>query len=413
MSLCVSSLRRLFVLAVLGSWLLSGSAHALQEKEIDEKEGMEVFEAEDPYTKGDAELVKALGYVRLGHGAWHGGDDTQALQQSMGGIEMLFVETQHFRLASSLGTYEIPNDRDERAKIKAELKRLKQKLGRLKAPKNELDPWLRLHLYAQRAEDIYAAFCAEFGLTAEEFGPLVPHMGYPEKIRLVVCQRKSEFGRYVRHYHDSTVEYSYRNVSPRDSLAVAANLEALTEGWEREDDVPFDSFLHNIVASCLTTTFMDSHNGTAYTAPRWFVYGMSHLQLRRVGPEWTYADGRQPGQGQDKDQWDWEPRVYKLVTNEFFASARDMFSWKDYADLHQRDHMISWSKTEFLVTELEGDHKAFLYAVCRPPSKYGSNIGDQGLFERQITALRECFGLTPEQFDEAWAKWVLKNYRRK
>jgi len=264
MSLCVSSLRRLFVLAVLGSWLLPGSAHALQEKEIDEKEGMEVFEEEDPYTKGDAVLVKALGYVRLGHGAWHGGDDTKALQQNMGGIEVLF-----------------------------------------------------------------------------------------------------------------------------------------------------GSLLHNIVASCLTTTFMDRHNGTAYTMPRWFVYGMSYLQLRRVGPEWTYADGRQPGQGQDKDQWDWEPRVYKLVKNEFFTSAQDMFAGQDYPDLHQRDHMIAWSKTEFLVTELEGDSKAFLYAVCRQPSKYGSNIGDQGLVERQVTALRECFNLTPEQFDEAWAKWVLKNYRRK
>lgn len=413
MSLPASLPRRCFLFIALAVSVLCGTAHAVQEKEIDEKEGMEVFEEEDPYTKGDAELVKALGYVKLGHGKWHGGDDTKALQQNMGGIEMLFVETEHFRIASSLGTYEIPNNREERDKIKAEIKRLKQKLGRIKVPKNELDPWLRLHLYAQRVEDLYAAFCADFGLTPEDFGPLVPHMGYPQKIRVVVCQRKSEFGRYVRHYHDSTVEYSYRNISPRDSLAVAANLEALTEGWEREDDVPFDTFLHNIVVSSLTTTFMDSHNGTAYTAPRWFVYGMSHWHLRRVDPHWTYADGRQPGQGEDKEQWDWEPRVYKLVKNEFFAGAQDMFAWKDYPDLHQRDHMISWSKTEFLMTELEGDRKAFLNAVCRQLSKYGSNIGDQGLMERQVTALQECFGLTPEEFDAAWSKWVLKNYRRK
>ncbi len=407
------TLRRSFVFLFLAFLALPAFGQARDEREVDEKEGMEEFEEEDPYTKGDPELVKALGYVRLGHGPWHDGEDTKALQQNLGGIDMLFVETEHFRIASSLGTYDIPNNREERTKIKAEIKRLKAKLGRFKVPKNELDPWLRLHLYAQRAEDAYASFCDDFGLTPDDFGPLTPHMGYPGKIRLVVCQRKSEFGRYVRQYHNETHEYSYRNVSPGDSLAVSANYEAITEGWWGMDDLPFDSHLHNIVVSNLTTTFSDSHDGTMFTSPRWFVYGLGHSQLRRVDPHWPYADGRKPGQGKDEDQWDWEPRVYKLVKNEFFASARDMFAWQDYGDLHQRDHMVSWSKTEFLINELEGDKKAFLNAVCRDVRKSRSGGGPDALVARQVDALQECFGVTPEEFDAAWAKWVKKTYRKK
>lgn len=407
-------LRRFLTLASIAALCaLAPSAPALQDKEVDEREGMEEFEADDPYTAGDPDRVRALGYVRLGHGAWHGDHDTRLLQQTMGGIDMLFVETAHFRIASSLGTYEIPNDREERAKVKREVARLKETLGRVKVPRNELDPWLRLHLYAQRAEDAYAAFRADFDLRDEDLGATRPHMGYPDKIRVVLCQRKSEFGRYVRHYHESTTETAYHNVSPRDSLVVAANYEGLTEGWEDVTDVPYDTMLHNVFVSMLAKTFTDSHDGYDFVSPRWFVYGMCHTHLRRVDPEWTYSDGRKPGQGEQRDQWDWEPRVYSLVKNEYFASMRDMFAWRAYEDLHQRDHMVSWSKTQFLLEELEGDRKAFYLATCRYRTRPSDRDDPNAHAARQEAAFRDHFGLTPEEFDEAWAKWVRKTYRRK
>jgi len=378
-----------------------------------EKKGMEVFEEEDPYTKGEKELINKLGYARLGHGAWHKGEDTQTLQMNMGGVSMLFVETEHFNIASSLTTYYIPNNRDERDKIKGEFKRLKKKLGKFKPPKNAIDPWLRLHLYAQRAEDQYAAFCEEFGLSLADYGKGGLHLGYPNKIQLIICQRKSEFGRYVRNYHNSDMEYSYRVINPREVMIAAANIEALKEGWEMEEEMPFDSILHNMVTSTLTSSFVDGFNDNMYSAPRWFVYGLSHRHVRSVDPEWPLFDGRKDGQGGGDEHWDWEPRVYNLAKNEFFASFKDMCLWKKYEDLHQRDHMVSWSKVEFLLTKLEGDPKAFLKSICAATGGFSSNESDDKLAARQIAALSSHFGMTPEEFDKAWRKWVLKTYRKK
>jgi hypothetical protein len=404
---------RSFLFVLLAALGLSLTSHAQRHDPDNEKKGMEVFKEVDPYTKGKRELEEKLGYVRLGHGPWHKGVDTKELQMNMGGIEMIFAETEHFRIASSLGTYKVPNNREERDKLKLELKRLKKKLGKFKPPKNELDPWLRLHLYAQRAEDQYEEFCADFGLEEADYSKSGPVLGYPNKTLLIVCHRKSEFGRYVRNYHESTLEYSYRTVLQRDSMVAAANQEALKEGWEMEEEMPFDSMLHNMVAHTLTSCFVDGYKDNMFSAPRWFVYGLSHSHLRRIDPHWTLFDGRKSGQGGDEDQWDWEPRVYKLAKNDFFSSAEDMFAWKKFDELHQRDHMVSWSKTEFLLNELEGDKKAFLADICSASGGFSSNQSDDKLVTRQREAMQEHFGMTPDEFDQAWRKWVLKKYRKR
>ncbi len=377
------------------------------------KDGMEEFEEQDPYTKGKSELVEALGYKRMGHMMWHSGEDTKAVQMNMGGIDMLFVETEHFKIASSLGTYKIPNDKEERTKIKAELKRLKKKLGRLKAPKNALDPWLRLHVYAQRAEDQYAAFCDEFDLSPADFEKTGPNLGYPNKTLLVLCQRKSEFGRYIRTYHDSSIEYGFRTIQTNDAMTVAVNQEALTEGREREQEMPADAMLHNVLVSMLSSIFVDAYQGNMFSAPRWFVYGLAHEHVRAIAPHLPQFDGRKSGTGGDADHWDWEPRVYKLVKNKFFAKATEMFAWKEYTDLHERDHMVSWSKVMFLMNEIEGDQKAFLGAICSKSGGLPAGEVDDRLVARQVEALKQHFGLTPEEFDAAWAKWVKKTYRKK
>lgn len=399
-----------FALALLS--LFPASASAQRPREDSEKEGMEKFEEVDPYTQGDRDLEGKLGYTRVGHGPWHAGEDTHALQENMGGVDMIFVETEHFRIASSLTTYEIPNNREEREKIDAEFKRLKKKLGRFKPPKKKLDPWLRLHLYAQRAEDQYAEFCEEFSLVPADFAKSTPYLGYPNKILLLVCQRKSEFGRYVRAYHATEQQYSYRTILRGDTFVVAANIESLMEGWETEEEVPYDSMLHNQVVSVLIATMVDAYRENMFSAPRWFAYGLAHLHLRRVNPEWTAFDGRKSGQGTQED-WKWSPRVLKLVKNDFYATADKMFTWQEYGDLNTRDHMVAWSKVEFLMTALKGNHKGFLDDICGARGGFATKAEDTQAVDRQRQALQKNFDLTPEEFDEKWAKWVKKTYKKR
>ena len=147
---------------------------------------VEQFEEVDPYTLGERELELRLGYERVGFFPWAAGQTTSDVREMMGGIEILWVETEHFRIGSSLKTYDIPGDKAERALLKKELARLKKRLGKLRAPRNELDPWLRLHLYAQRMEELYADFFERFSLSPSDFPDGAPYLGYREKFLVLI-----------------------------------------------------------------------------------------------------------------------------------------------------------------------------------------------------------------------------------
>ncbi len=127
---------------------------------------IEAFEDLDPYTKGKREALDRLGYVSLGPFPWADGHTSEDLRETLGGVSVIFIETEHFRIASSLRACVRSNDSAEKKLLKAEFARFKKRLGKFK-PGKELDPWLRAHLYAQRLEEIYTDFLERFGFVDE------------------------------------------------------------------------------------------------------------------------------------------------------------------------------------------------------------------------------------------------------
>jgi hypothetical protein len=405
----LAPLRALPVAALL---LLVALAPSLSAQRRGEEPDYEDFEEVCPYTKGERELEKKLGYARVGPMPWRGAADSRAVQENCGGVPMIFVETEHFRIASTLNTYRIPNDRDERARLKEEIDRLEEKVGRLKAPKRELDPWLRVHLFAQRAEDVYREFHEDWGIDPASYSAQGPHLGYPNKILLLLCERKSEYGRYLKIYEDSEVEYSYRTGWSGEGMIVCVSSEAITENWKDEKEMPFDSMLTGLVRCCLAANLIDCWNGNLFRAPTWLVYGYAHIVQKRFDSRFPFFDGRTTIYGLEDDKTEWKPRVRNLVGNDFFASSPKMFGWTKYGDLNQRDHIVSWSKLSYLLEERDGDRAAFLTACC-PRAKYGSEPDAEARAALQAAALEEHFGLTPAGLDEEWARWVKKTYPRK
>lgn len=366
--------------------------------------GMEEFEEIDPYTKNDPAKFKLLGYSQVDSFGWAGGERTENVQATMGGLDFLWVETEHFRIGSSLGTYKIPNDREEKAKLKAELKEIKKKLGRFKAPKKELAPWIRIHLYAQRAENLYADYVKEFGLEEMANDKEKPYLGHPKRFLLLLCERKSELGRYLRAYEKSENEYSFAAGKPGETMLFAINNEILVEAYkEQQDPQPIDTMLHARVAAGLSRNFINGHGGHLYTAPEWLASAAAHHYGRKVDPRWVFAGPT--ARPMTDDHYEWGERVAKLVGNEFFATMGDMFKWTAGAELNERDHMVMWSKLEFMILELEGDLTGYLNAVVKPfpGMKAGS---EEELEKRQTVALAGSFDLDPEEFDEAWVEWA-------
>jgi hypothetical protein len=374
--------------------------------------GMEEFEEVDPYTENDPERMALLGYVSYGPFPWLKGETTAQVQEKMGAIPMLWVETAHFRIGSSLGTYELPGDREEKARLKDEIDRLRGKLGKLKAPKREVDPWLRLHLYAQRMEELYAAFLADFRLAESDFSSLGPYVGQPAKLLLLVCERKSEYSRHASTYLDAQSDSSFRFGWSGIGMGFATNVESLREGWQGAGAIPFDSVLFCTIANAFGQVLIDAYRQNDYGAPEWLRRGYSHVAQRRFDPRWIHDAGYQQGQGIREDDWEWEPRVSNLVKNDFFTSLADMLAWTRETQANQRDHMVAWSKVEYFLTQVEGNHAAFLTAVCKKTPKGAPEVVQNELLTRQTHAFKTCFELTPETFDEGWADWVDDEYEK-
>ncbi len=371
---------------------------------------MEEFEEVDPYTQGKQELLDKLGYVNMGAFPWHRGHQTTDIAEMLGGTPMIWVETEHFKIGSSLGTYKVPANKSEKERLKAEIGRLKKRFGRLRVPRNELDPWLRLHLYAQRAEELYASFLEDFSLAPTDFDEKNPYLGMPNKLVLLLCERSSELSRYAKTIYDQTEDSIFRWGQPNDCMFVGASLESIRSGFSANNDEPFDSIFYCQVAASLAANFIDGFQGHLYEAPRWLGNVLGHVYVRRIDPRWVTARGHSASDVATEDGWKWRPAVYQLVKNEFFATTEEMFGWQKYEDLNKRDHMIAWSKLDYLITTAEGDRKCFIEAMCRR-SKGESAETEQR--ERQTRALLACYELTPAELDEAWAKWVSKEYKKR
>lgn len=363
-------------------------------------QGMEEFPEVDPHTGGDEALFERLGYVNVGSFLWTEKERTENVAETMGGLDVLFVETPHFLIASSLGTYTLPGDKDEKKKLGAEFDRFEERLGtKWKAPKRELDPWLRMHLFAQRAEACYADFVEAFELPDDGATEKGPHLGQKKKFKLVLCERTSELGRYLRAYEDGTHEYSYRSGNGRTGMMFAINHEALAKG-NTDESVTWDARLHNIVVANLVRNFIDGYDQAVYTSPEWFTNGVSYVFARRVDPRHTQTGKANVN---DPDHWKWDERVRSYVENEFYTSLADMFVWPAHADLPLRDHMVAWSKARYLLEECAFDRPAFLASIVKPIK--GKSGADE-LRERQLAVLAAYADLTPEEFDEAWSAWA-------
>jgi hypothetical protein len=368
---------------------------------------VEQFKEVDPYTLGERELERRLGYERVGFFPWAAGQTTSDVREMMGGIEILWVETEHFRIGSSLKTYDIPGDKAERALLKKELARLKKRLGKLRAPRNELDPWLRLHLYAQRMEELYADFFERFSLSPADFPDGAPYLGYREKFLVLICARKSSFGRYTRIYHGSDQSWSFRTGFTDGAMFTGLSEEAL-----EETSFDLDSALYCQLASDMVLNFNDAYRVNYFHSPPWWKYGLAHWYSRRIDPRWTAACGIPAGRNWREKDSEWEARVRNLVKNKFFASTEKLFACADYDALNTRDHLVAWSRVEFLLEREGADLRGFLDGINLRKPEGDATTAAAKTIERQRVALQKSFGLSPAELDEAWATYVKRNYRK-
>jgi hypothetical protein len=377
----------------------------------------EPIPAVDPYTRGSAASLERAGYVSLGPFPWCEGWTTDRLAAELGGIPIVWVETAHLRIGSTLATYKARGDQAEKRLLARELAELEPLLGNSKLSPSKIDPWLRLHLYARRAEAVHALFCRSFGLDPAEFGPAReggpqklapgPHLGLEMKPVLLLCEKRSTLARFCRLVLGRDGTDPIRERLPGPTLFVGLSAETL-RSWEQELDLA----LHAQAATDLALNLVDGFRDNGYRTPLWFKYGWSHVVARGVDERFAFY--ARSAQREDKNAWRWAPRVQALVANDYAPTFEQAARWARFEDLRGPEHMVSWSKVGWMLEQGPQAMRRWILALTEPlPELKGPEL-DAHLVQRQLDALREFGGGRDLGAIEAdWRAWAAKGGARR
>ena len=371
--------------------------------------------AVDPYTKGDRAAMEAAGIVSFG--PFRFGDDltSERVASILGGEPLIWMETLHFRLGSTLEEIALPDDPIERKRLGGELERLRERLRGLKGKPKKIDPWLRLHLYAQRVEDLYAEFQRSFALTdagapPDESATSAPFLGMKEKFSVLLLQRPSTLARFTNVLCGEAWETSYRYYFAKTGgLFVGFAFESLGEG------IRTDLTLQYALTFLLTENLYDGFRGYDYLGPIWWRDGLARWFARRVDERCLLYTAGKDDFIRDEEEARWEPKVRARVEKGAAPSTAEMLAWPDPENWEFAQHMMAWSRVDFVMHKEPPKRRAFLLALQEPMGlAQGAPSAEAQAqhFDRALQALGYDPGGSTD-FDRDWAAWVLETYSKR
>jgi hypothetical protein len=358
--------------------------------------------------------MAAAGVVAYGPFPWADFKSTADVDRVLGEKRVLWMETAHFKLACNLKSVALPEGKEARQAIHDELKLLHKLLPKVPERPKRLDPWLRLHLYAQRAEGCYRDFQQVMGLTDADFqgDGKEPrqgrYLGLPGKFLLLLFQKKSDLARYVDRFCGMQADKSQRGYHLKSFQMYAA---IGVEGFEGLDDAA----LHSHVVYSVWHNLLDGYQGYYFELPPWFAEGLSHWYSRKI--ETTFVNVKpKDGEALDEEkQHLWPKKVraraqYDATTVKFDT----MLAWQKPAELGYHDHLQSWSRVDYLM-QFEPEKIAHFFKTLKnlPLPRDGSQITAAQLLPMQQKMLLELWELDAPTFDAKWRAWVAATYPKK
>ena len=314
------------------------------------------------------------------------------VQSRLGDLPMLWVETEHFRIGSSLGAYTL-GEPWEQARKKDELAELRARLERVPAKARTLDPWLRLHLTAARLERLHADVCRRLGLGLRASDP-APALAMPEKFTVLLTEKKSTLARFTGEFckeerGDSAIHYFQ-------------TLGVLFYGLSTESiDGGTDSHLHYAMVYSVVQNLLRAVNGFPREPPGWWAIGLGLWFARAAEPS-IQIYTRPAGEPEPAAELaDWQPLVRGRIEAGALLGWEVMLARPSWLAQPFGDNVILWSRLDFLLAREGCAHR--LAATLHAPAERMDST----------EALARATGLELEALDEAWRAWVRETYGKK
>jgi hypothetical protein len=358
-----------------------------------------------PYCREDPALMAAAGVVshRGGTIADRTGEELAA---KLPASRWLFLETAHLRWASALGDSAV--DARDRERVEAELARLRTALPDVPSKPRKLDPWLRLHLQAMKGEEFYARFQALLQVKDTDFPaerrldrPYMgagPYLGEKDKFEVVLHVSRENHRRFTESFSGVAVNDSFRWHFPGlHKLLVSVPVE--------DADLKDDRGLWPHVAHNLSHAFLCAYKHFSYDPPVWLDEGLAQALEKEFDPQSRTTEGEEGSLRDTKAPADFAAAATKLVATDKAPRLSVLMNAKDYSELGTDGAVAVWSITRFLLDAHGEKYARFLAGVKGQLDANGMPSGED-LPNLQRALLRELWGWSPLELDDAWRSWV-------
>lgn len=382
--------------------LVSGSPVALRAAAPQPNEPPETC----PWCEDDPEILGRLAAVSHGPFAI-ARTDTRTFPESFPAAQWIFLETPHLRLASSLGPLKLTIK--ERKRIAPDLDRLRKVLPKLPKKLKVLDPWLRVHLLALKSEDFYARFQKLLAVTDEDFPatrdydkPFMgdgAYLGEKDKFEIIWHASRRTHQMFTKSVMGGTPTDALRwHLSPEHKLLASIPAE---DGDLRENKWLLPHSVH-----LMSHLFLCAYKHFSFDPPIWLDEGLAHVLEREVNPLSTTIDGDEGSEANRGGHQDWFKEEARLAKSSKAPNFAAMLRWNAFHDLNGDAHRAAWSRVRFLVLEHPEKFATFVDRIKGQLDEAGYPDG-KDLVGLQRKLLKELWGWTPADFDEAWKLWAL------
>ncbi len=365
----------------------------------------------DPYTQAGPAAMAAAGYVSFGPFPFGNNHDSAEIDALLPHEPLLWIETAHFRIGCALAPREVGKDKAWVGKLRAELEQLAQRLPRIDPDAKRLDGWLRAHLVAQRAEQVYADVLRRLGRSTADFeaptghdprAPRAfrgfgPYLGLPQKFTVLLVQRSASLAKYTAAHHGWANRRPTRFHDHKFGCAFFGAAEE-SDGGLLADDEALRTHLTFHVAHNLYT----SYRSYGHNLPAWIVNGLAHGHARQVSTRFpVYALGHGPGSA-PKDYLAWSERWPQMLKNGQFEALPTFVERMDVDAYSMDDHLQCWALVDWLMAARRSETMLFFERMKDPFHERLRFPTDGELFLRQREAMREAFGTDAAGLEAAW-----------
>jgi hypothetical protein len=373
----------------------------------------------DPYTKNEPEA----GYIGFGPFAFGNLADkpvtSKQIDDSLEFVQILWIETPHFRIGTNLPEWPVPEDPVTKKKIRTELEELQKKLPKVNPKTRTLDPWLRAHLTAQRMEKLYAETQKLFGVTDADFPAdpakvqripgarymgYGPYLGMKDKFLVLAIEKAASFELYMKNFLGRPNRNAQRwHFKESGSILITLPLES------NEFPLKHDTALHCGLAFNVSINLLDGFRHYGYELPVWIREGFGHWNCRRVDTKWPSFDQNEGAMADIKLVDKWDVLCRSLIQNNKVANFATVSSWRDFGDIKFNDHVACWSRVDWMMSQGPEKWQKFLFAIKgRVDDKWAPDQTD--LVGALRDAMKEAYGVSALNVDAKWSEWVKATY---